>query len=115
MSEDRPIKESVRKYPLLGISIVAIIALLAVLGWLFVCRASFTIGHTRFRFLSQSVSKASSSANFNPKAVFINIGWKDPTGEITRGRAYGLRFASRVFELDTYYAPRGFRGSLANF
>jgi len=91
------------------------LAAIALLGWLFATRASFTIGHTHSRFFMQSVSSASSASNFDPKAILIHTHWNDPDGEITQGRAYGLRIGSSVFEFDMYYSPRGFEGRLANF
>src|SRR5258708_6096294 len=115
MSQEGQSKKSAKKYPVIDIGSLVTVALIAELSWLFVTKANFTIGHTRYRFLIQSVSNMLSSSNFNPKYVIINIGWNDPAGEITRGRTYGLRIGSRVFELDTYYAPKGFQGSLANF
>ncbi|EEF62534.1 hypothetical protein [Pedosphaera parvula] len=105
MPKDHPIKKSAREYPALLIGSCLIVILIAVLGWLFISRASFTIGHTRSRFLIQSISKLSGSQNVNTNAIFMNVGWVDPTGQITRGRAYGLRIGSHMFELDTYYAP----------
>lgn len=115
MFKDRQSKESAKKHSVLRISGFIIVTLIVGLSWLFASKTSFTIGHTRSRFLIQNVSKMSSSSNFNTNSIFINVGWNDPTGNITRGRAYGLRIGSHVFELDTYYAPNGFQGALSNF
>src|SRR6266516_5425549 len=84
----------------------ALVCLTALLGWLLVSKRSFTIGHTYFRFWIQDFSGKANP--FNNKAVFINTGWDDPTGQITHGQAYGLRIRHFILRLDTYYSPNGF-------
>jgi hypothetical protein len=115
MSKARQNKKAAKEYPVLIIGGCTIVTLIALLAWLFTSRTSFTIGHTRCRCLIQNISNLSGSSNVNTNDLIMNVGWEDPTGLITRGRAYGLRIGSHMFELDTYYAPQGFQGALSNF
>lgn len=115
MSQDQSNKPTRSKFLLYCSCIFVAAALVGTLVYCFGTRAHFTLGHTLSFFRAQSVSKMSGSANFNPKATIINIGWNDPGGQITRGRSCGLRIGSRAFTLDMYYAPTGFKGALSNF
>lgn len=98
-----------------GVGFFLMVSLIVIIGWMFVSRASFTIGHTHALFNIQTVSGAFHRYNMDSHAIFIHADWTDPASEITRGRAYGVRVGSSVFEFDMLYAPRGFGGHIDNF